>query len=404
MQVHPFRALRPPEELAARVSAVPYDVVSTDEARALAGDNPLSLLHVSRPEIDFPPGQDPYAEEVYRRAAANFTRLIAGGALRPDAEASLYVYSQRRGAHAQHSVVATLDAADYDQGLIRRHEKTRVEKENDRVRHIETLRAHTGLVFIAYRGDSAIDRLVAEAQRDRPLFWFEAPDGVEHMGWRIANPARVAELFRRVPVCYIADGHHRAAAAARVARAAGQGGNGCRRFPAALFPAAQLRVQAIHRCVKDLNGLTADRLLAELRSRCRVAAADGEPPPRKGSAGMYVGGRWYRLSWEAPEGSDAVSRLDVSQLQDRVLGPLLGIVDPRADPRLEFTAGPRGVAEITRRVDGGEAAVGFSLASITVDEVLAVSDAGLIMPPKSTWFDPKVRSGLFVHSFGSPIC
>jgi uncharacterized protein (DUF1015 family) len=402
MLVHPFRALRPPTELAARVAAVPYDVVDTKEARDLAAGNSHSFLHVSRPDIAFADGFDAYAPAVYARGAEDFARMQAAGALAADREPGLFVYSQRMGEHVQHGITACIDTREYEANIIRKHEKTRVDKEEDRVRHIRLLRSHTEPVFIAYRDDSTIDRLVNEAQKQRPLFQFKAPDGIEHSGWRLPAPDKVAAAFKRVPVCYIADGHHRAAAAARVAAemaAGGEGGDEYCRFLAVLFPASQLRIFPINRCIENLNGLTPERFLAEVRRVFQVSEDAPPQPVGPGRISMCLGGRWYGLNWDVARDADPVTSLDVSVLQDRLLGPVLGVVDPRRDPRLEFVAGIRGMTPLTERIGDGRAAVVFTMYPVGVEQVMAVSDAGLIMPPKSTWFEPKLRSGLFVHVF-----
>ena len=408
MKIRAFKALRPPRELAATVAAVPYDVVDTEEARSLAKDNPLSFLRVSRPELEFPAGWNMYADEVYARAAENFARLQAQGALRQDSTPGLFVYSQRFGAHVQHGVVACLDTLEYEANIVRKHEKTRVDKENDRVRHLEAIRAQSGPVFIAYRDDAAIDRLVARAGTSEPLFRFTDVDGIEHAGWRLADPGAVVAAFARVPHCYIADGHHRAAAAARVAarlrskggsdgRDAGKPDDEWRWFLAVLFPASQLRIFSINRLLKNLNGLAPEDFLAAVRARFRVREQPDGEPQGVGDVRMYVQGRWYSLGWDVEEEVDPVACLDVSVLQERLLGPVLGVADPRTDARMEFVSGFLGSAELARRVERGAAQVGFAMYPVTIDQVMAVSDAGQIMPPKSTWFAPKLRSGLFVH-------
>ena len=400
MQIRAFDALRPPCDLAPVVAAVPYDVVDTAEARVLAKDNPISFLRVSRPELEFPAGWNMYADEVYARGAGNLARLQQEGTLKQDAAPGLFVYSQRLGDHVQHGVVACLDTLEYEAGIVRKHEKTRVDKENDRVRHIEATHAQSGPVFIAYRDDAAIDRLVAQAESSEPLFRFTDVDGIEHAGWRLADAAAAVSAFERVPHCYIADGHHRAAAAARVAsklRAAGEQDGEWRWFLAVLFPASQLRIFSINRLLKNLNAMPPADFLAAVRARFRVRELGDGEPRGVGDVRMYVQGRWYALGWEADAAADPVARLDVSVLQERLLGPVLGVVDPRTDARMEFVSGFLGSAELARRVDRGDAQVGFAMYPVTIDQVMAVSDAGQIMPPKSTWFAPKLRSGLFVH-------
>jgi uncharacterized protein (DUF1015 family) len=382
------------------VAAVPYDVVDTEEARSLAAGNPLSFLRVSRPEIDFPAGVNMYAAEVYARGAESFARFQAQGALKQDASPGLFVYAQRLGSHVQHGIVACLDTLEYEADIVRKHEKTRVDKENDRVRHLESIHAQSGPVFVAYRDEAAIDRMTARAEESEPLFRFTDADGIEHAGWRLEDPAAATAAFAQIPHCYIADGHHRAAAAARVAarmRSEGHVDGEWRWFLAVLFPASQLRIFSINRVLTHLNNLSPDDFLSAVRARFKLSErADGEPQA-VGDVRMFVKGRWYALAWDTDVAADPVARLDVSVLQDRLLGPILGVADPRTDARLQFISGFLGGEELARRVTRGEAQIGFSMYPVTIDQVMAVSDAGRIMPPKSTWFAPKLRSGLFVH-------
>ena len=300
------------------------------------------------------------------------------------------------GSHSQTGIVATFDTKDYLAGVLKQHEKTRKDKEDDRTRHIETLSAHTGPAFLTYRDDPAIDLIVADACRREPLYDFVAPDGIGHTVWEIAAAGDCAadeltELFARIPVAYIADGHHRSAAASRYAQARGFEGES-RWFLAVIFPASQLKILAYNRLVKDLNGLSEYEFLSRVAERFTVGSK-GERNCR-----MYFGGRWTDLSWSLPAGADVVASLDVSYLQDNLLAPVLGIGDPRTDPRISFMGGIRGDAELAAKVDSGENAVAFAMEPVTVGEMMAIADAGAIMPPKSTWFEPKLRSGLFVHT------
>jgi uncharacterized protein (DUF1015 family) len=401
----PFCALRPTREKAAAVSAVPYDVVSTAEARALAAGNPLSFLHVSRPEIDLPDGTDPYADAVYAKAAENFERLKREAPLSPEAAPALYVYRLRMGAHAQTGIAGCSSLDEYDADVVRKHERTRKDKEDDRTRHMVTLKAQTGPVFLAYRDLPEIDALVARAKREEPLFDFSAADGVAHTVWRLPEDAtsRFAEAFRAVPLFYIADGHHRAASASR-ARAQMKGANPRHSgaedynfFLTVAFPAKQLRILPYNRVVKDLAGRSPDRLLAELASRFAVRDAAPAAPARKGGVSVYLAGRWHGLTLPQPSGGGAIEALDADLLQRHVLDPLLGIKDIRTDKRIDFVGGIRGTAELERIVNGGKAAIAFSLYPVSLDELMAISDAGEIMPPKSTWFEPKLRDGLLIH-------
>jgi len=312
-----------------------------------------------------------------------------------DPEPKFYAYRQTMGSHSQTGIVATFDTKDYLDGVLKQHEKTRKDKEDDRTRHIETLSAHTGPAFLTYRDDPAIDLVVADACRREPIYDFVAPDGIGHTVWEIAPASACAadelvELFSRIPVAYIADGHHRSAAASRYAREHGFEGES-RWFMAVIFPASQLKILAYNRLVRDLNGLSP----YEFMSRVSESFAIGGGGKR--SCRMYFDGKWTDLSWDLPADADAVGSLDVSYLQDRLLAPVLGIGDPRTDPRISFMGGIRGDAELAAKVDSGENAVAFAMNPVTVEEMMAIADAGAIMPPKSTWFEPKLRSGLFVH-------
>ena len=395
MNIHPFAAVRPNPADAALVASVPYDVVDTAEAKALAEGNPKSFLHVSRPEIDLAPGTDCSSPEAYAQARRALDALVANGPLVRDAEPKFYAYRQTMGSHSQTGIVACFDTKEYISGVLKQHEKTRKDKEDDRTRHIETLAAHTGPAFLTYREDPAIDALVREACRKAPLYDFTAPDGIGHTVWEI-GPAtgctadELQELFARIPVAYIADGHHRSAAAARYAEAHGFEGES-RWFMAVIFPANQLKILAYNRLVKDLNGLSDYEFMSALSEHFTIGQK-GERNCR-----MYFRGSWTDLSWSIPKGADPVSALDVSYLQDRLLAPVLGIGDPRTSPRISFMGGIRGDAALAAKVDSGEAAVAFAMEPVTVGEMMAIADAGAIMPPKSTWFEPKLRSGLFVH-------
>ncbi len=402
MHIRPFSAVRPTPEKASAVAAVPYDVVDTAEARALAAGNPASFLHVSRPEIDMPDGTDCASPAAYAQAKKALDALVASGTLVRDPDPKFYAYRQVMGSHAQTGIVATFDTQDYLAGVLKQHEKTRQDKEDDRTRHIEILHAHTGPAFLTYKDDPAIDALVAEACAGAPLYDFVAADGIRHTVWEIAyghecRADELVELFARIPVAYIADGHHRSAAASRYAREHGFAGES-RWFLAVAFPASQLRILPYNRLVADLNGLTAEQFLAQVKVRFTVTeAADGVPAAGR-HARMFLAGRWYDLAWEVPAGTDVVSALDVSVLQDRLLAPVLGIDDPRTSPRISFMGGVRPLAELRERVADGRDAVAFSMYPVTVGEMMSIADAGAVMPPKSTWFEPKLRSGLFVHA------
>ncbi|HEX8353371.1 MAG TPA: DUF1015 family protein [Pyrinomonadaceae bacterium] len=407
--IYPFRALRPPVDKVAEVAAVPYDVVNTEEARALAAGNPSSFLHVSRPEIDLPDGTDVYADEVYEKARENFEALRRAGTLVEEDAPALYVYRLRMGGHTQTGVAAAFSVDEYDRDLIRKHERTRPDKENDRTRHVLTLRAQTGPVFLTYRADRRVDALVeAEAKRE-PLYDFEAPDGVRHTVWRAAAPEQLARCFAEVPALYIADGHHRAASASRARAALREENPGhtgqeeYNRFLAVVFPDDQMQILPYHRVVKDLNGRAPEEFLDAVRGRFAVTEdAKPEGPGRPGHWHMYLGGAWYGLSLHDHAArtlsDDPTAALDVSLLQHNLLDPLLGVADPRTDKRIDFVGGIRGTPELERLVDSGRAQVAFALQATSIEDLLRVSDAGGIMPPKSTWFEPKLRDAILIHT------
>jgi len=398
MNVRPFAAVRPVPEAASLVAAVPYDVVDTAEARALAAGNALSFLHVSRPEIDMPDGTDCSSPEAYAQAKRALDGLRAGGTLMQDEAPAFYAYRQIMGGHSQTGLVATFDTKEYLAGVLKQHEKTRTDKEDDRTRHIETLKAHTGPAFLTYRDDSEIDAIMKKACAEASLYDFTAPDGIRHTVWKVpaALNEPLAAAFARIPVAYIADGHHRSAAASRYARERDFAGES-RWFLAVAFPASQLKILPYNRLIADLGGLDADSLLSKARETFAVTeAVDGIPAAGR-HARMFLAGRWYDLAWEVASGTDVVAALDVSVLQDRFLAPVLGIDDPRTSPRISFMGGVRGTDELSGRVADGRAAVAFSMYPVTVGEMMGIADAGAIMPPKSTWFEPKLRSGLFVH-------
>lgn len=401
MRLNPFRAVRPAPELAARVAAVPYDVVNRAEAGELARGNPQSFLHVGRSDIDLPADVDPYDPRVYAQARAALDGFLADGTLQRDASPTLYLYRQEMDGRAQTGIVGCVHIDDYERDVIRKHEKTRPDKEDDRTRHVLTLRANAEPVFLTYRGRSEIDRLVEPILRATPLYDFVAPDGVRHAVWPVPDPAPFVAAFGGVSHAYVADGHHRSASAWRAGKElrGSTGGGESDWFLAVLFPDHDLRILPYNRVVRDLNGLDASQLLTRLSDVGRVTPTDDPMPRLPGELCFYLAGGWYRL--ELDEGtidrSDPVGSLDVALLQDRVLGPILGIGDPRTDTRIDFVGGIRGPSELERRVESGEMAIAFSLYPTTLDQLMAVSDAGQVMPPKSTWFEPKLRSGLFVH-------
>ena len=399
----PFRALRPTPESAPRVAAVPYDVVTGEEAAALANGNPLSFLHVSRAEIDLPHATNPYADAVYAKAVDNFNALKRAAPLRMEEDPSVYVYRLRMGGHEQTGVAACYSVDEYDRDIIRKHERTRRDKEDDRTRHMLELRAQTGPVFLTYRASSRVDAVVSRTIASKPaLFDFNAPDDVQHTIWRVEvrDEHDLITAFENIPALYIADGHHRAASAAR-ARAQLRGTAGTPgewdTFLAVAFPDNQMQILPYNRVVKDLAGFTPESFLAELRARFTIA--DGPAAPKaRGQVAMFLGGRWHTIVLgEADRGGDPATRLDVQRLQDEVLTPLLGIGDVRSDKRIDFVGGARGPSALEKMVNAGKAAVGFSMYPVSVNDLMTIADAGGIMPPKSTWFEPKLRDGLLSH-------
>jgi uncharacterized protein (DUF1015 family) len=403
--IHPFRALRPVPEKASAVSSVPYDVVSTDEARQLAAGNPLSFLRVTRSELDLPPETDPYSARVYQKAAENFLVLREQAPLVVDEAPSLYFYRLRMGSHEQIGVCGCFSVDEYEADVIKRHERTRRDKEDDRTRHIIELRAQTGVVFLTYPASADVDGLARKASSGAPLFDFTAPDGVQHAIWRVdtAGTRALVDAFARIPALYIADGHHRAASAAR-ARAelgAGAGSGPCEAntFIAVAFPDNQMQILPYNRTVKDLAGRSPEQFLAAMRELFPVTEGPATPR-RKGEVSMYLGGKWYviDLSKATPDDESRASSLDVALLQRHVLERLLAIGDIRTDKRIDFVGGARGTEALEKAVRSGAAAVGFSMFPVTIDDLMVISDSGGIMPPKSTWFEPKLRDGLLVHT------
>jgi len=405
--IRPFRALRPVPDRAKEVASVPYDVVTTEEARVLAEGNTLSFLHVIRPEIDLPVGTDMYADKVYEKAGENFKRLKENGILMEEDEPRLYVYRLGEGKHEQTGLAACCSVEEYETGRIRKHEHTRRDKEDDRLKHMLTLSAHAGPVLMTFRGREEIDKLMEDEVKGPALYDFAAPDGVRHTLWRVRHNAEIIRAFREVPLLYIADGHHRAAGAARVKQAmlkknphAGGDEEFCF-FLAVLFPSDQMRILPYNRYVSDRGGRGEADFLAAVGEHFEVTAGSDPEPREKGRFCMYFRGGWYtlRLKGEFDTGSgDPVSVLDLSIFARKLFEPVLGITDQKKDTRIDFIGGADSVQKIERRVDR-EGGVGFTFFPVSVDELLAVADAGMIMPPKSTWFSPKLRSGLLIHQF-----
>lgn len=407
-RIKSFRALRPPAELASAVASVPYDVVNRTEAAALAEGNPHSFLHVIRPDIDLPEDVGAYDDVVYETAKTNLQSLLDNGALIRDHEDCVYLYRQIMNGQAQIGLVCCSHVDDYENNLILKHEKTRPAKENDRTRHLTTLHAHAGPVFLTYRDASPVNQLVEEVVEAAPLYDFVAPDDVQHTVWRVATPAPLVKAMSEVSLFYVADGHHRAASAWRAAQHCQAnnpnhtGEEEYNWFLTVLFPASQLNILSYNRVVRDLNGLDSEGFLAQLRDVGDVSPTAQPSPTAAGSFCVYVDGNWYQVAIAADriDHSDPVNSLDVALLEQLVLTPMLGIEDVRTDARIDFVGGIRGPQELERLVDGGDWECAFAMYPTSIEQLLAVSEAGEVMPPKSTWFEPKLRSGLFVHELG----
>jgi uncharacterized protein (DUF1015 family) len=407
-RIEPFRGLRPRKDLAEKIAAPPYDVLSSEEARELAKGNPYSFLHVGKPEIDLPPGTDLYAHEVYAKGQENFNRFIQEGILRQDEKKCFYIYKQIWGAHVQIGLVAGASCQDYQDDVIKKHELTREDKERDRQRHIETLNAQTGPVFLTYKQKGPIDKLVEKAMARGPENDISTYDGVRHIFYVVDDEKRVAAIqneFRKLDVLYVADGHHRSAAATKIKAKRQEGNPGhsgdeeYNFFLAVIFPHNQMKILPYNRVVRDLNGMSKADFFTRVSEHFTCEETPEKVPAKPQEFSLYVAGRWYRLC--AKPGSfdhaDAIARLDVSILQNNLLAPVLGIRDPRTDKRIDFVGGIRGTAELEKKVNDGQFAVAFSFRATTIEQLFAVADAGKIMPPKSTWFEPKLKDGLVSH-------
>jgi uncharacterized protein (DUF1015 family) len=402
--IKPFAALRPEPELAPRICELPYDVMSSEEARQTAAGNPLSFLHVSKPEIDLPPMTDVHALEVYAKGRENFQKLIARGALRQDPQPCFYLYRQVMGAHSQTGLVAAASCEEYLKGIIRKHELTRPDKEDDRVRHIETLDSQTGPVFLVYAASGAMDKFVAGKAAEPPSIDFTANDGVRHTAWVIADAAGIRFIeaeSSRMPRLYIADGHHRSAAAARVFQKR-KGAGESAFFLSVIFPHNQMQILPYNRVLKDLNSLSPAQLLEKLGGVFDISRPGAATPTRKHELGLYFGGQWHTLHFHPSfsAATDAMETLDVTLLQKHVLEPLFGIADPRTSKRVNFVGGIRGTAELEKLVNSGEYVCAFSMFPTSIEDLMSIADSGGIMPPKSTWFEPKLRDAMFCHMIG----
>jgi uncharacterized protein (DUF1015 family) len=405
MKIRAFQGLRPNPQLAASVASLPYDVVNTEEAAELAKGNPNSFLHVVRAEIDLPAGTDLYSDNVYAKAKENLQKLQDSGALDRETVPSLYVYQQRMDNHKQSGLVSVYHIDDYLNNVIKKHEKTRPQKEDDRTKLNSTLNAHPGPVFLTYRDNETVNQIVDQIILETPLIDFAAPDGVQHTIWKVVDTDELVALFGKIPVSYVADGHHRSASAARVGaerKAANPNHTGDEDynwFLAVNFPASQLKILPYNRLVFDLNGHSDNDFLNKIKEVAVVTEDVDSSPDAVGKMSMYFKGRWYGIEFPNDDSLDPVNRLDISRLQDRILQPILGIDDPRTSDRIDFIGGIRGTSELEKRVTRGDGPVAFSMYPVTIEKLMDIADAGATMPPKSTWFEPKLRSGLFIHTF-----
>lgn len=408
MRIRTFKGLVPAPKHAAEVAAVPYDVVNREEAAALAKGKPHSLLHVDRAEIDLDPEVDPYSAEVYAKAKENFLKLQHAGVLVREAKPCMYLYRQTIAGHSQTGLVTVCHTEDYEKNVIKKHEKTRQDKEDDRTRLVDTLNANTGPIFLTYRQRPAIAALIQGVlDNEKPIYDINAPDGVRHQVWRVGLGACVSltALFEsQVPCAYVADGHHRAASAFRVSkmrREANKAHNGQENynwFLSVLFPGNELKILPYNRAVKDLNCLDREAFIKKVGEIFTMKPTTVKSPTKPGECCMYLKDQWYLLAWKPAPNASPIDQLDVSILQDRLLKPVLGIDDPRTSKRIDFIGGIRGTAELEKLVNSKEHTVAFSMYPTTVDQLMAISDVDAIMPPKSTWFEPKLRSGLFIHT------
>lgn len=404
MRISPFQGLRPRPELASQVASPPYDVVDAKEARELSRGNPRSFLRVVRAEIDLPEGTNPYSSAVYEKAKDNLNWLREKGALVRETSPTLYLYELALGTHRQKGLVSVCHLDDYRNDRIKKHERTQPLKVEDRTRLNSTLNAHPGPVFLMYRDEPEIDAQVERIQRNAPLLSFIAPDGVTHTVWNIVHTQPLVDAFAKVGVSYVADGHHRSASAARLSderQAANPhhtGREDYNWFLTVNFPASQLKILPYNRLVRDLNGHSREQFLQRLKSIGPIREMVQPTPGRAGSVSIFLDNRWYGLKFPAREFTDPARNLDISRLQETILGPILGIEDPRTSDRIDFIGGVRGPAELEKRVTRGDGPVAFSMYPVSVEQIMDIADAGEIMPTKSTWFEPKLRSGLFVHT------
>lgn len=399
--IKPFAALKPKQEYAADVIAPPYDVLNTAEARERAKNRPRSFLHISKPEIDLPEGIDPYDSTVYQKGLENLNKLIDDNILIRDEKPNYYLYKLQMGNQEQTGLVAIASVADYDSNKIRKHEFTRPVKEDDRVNQIDALNTQTGPVFLTYRHNSIIDQIAVKIRKNEPLYNLTADDGVKHCIWIIDNETdirNITDTFDSMECLYIADGHHRSAAASRIAKK--RDSINSKYFLSVIFPDNQMKILDYNRVINDLNGLDEQQILNKISNSFDVEQSKQQvKPDAAGIFGMYLNNHWYRLTIKSNliPVEDPVARLDVSLLQDNLIEPLFNIIDPRVDNRIDFVGGIRGLSELEKRVQSGEMKIAFSLYPTSLDDLMSVADANKVMPPKSTWFEPKLADGLVSH-------
>lgn len=401
-EIKAFRGYRPAKEQAAKVASPPYDVLNSEEARVMAAGNRLSFLHIAKPEIDLPADIDTHSEAVYQQGAKNLKKFVADGILKQDATPSLYIYSQRMGTHYQTGIVALASAQEYIADKIKKHEHTKPDKVEDRTKLIAAMGAHAEPVFLTYHHREEIDRLVAVIQKRDPVADFTSPDGIGHTVWTVGDAKEIGILtgeMAKVDLMYIADGHHRSASA--VENHAWDKTPATAFFLAVIFPDNQLAIMDYNRVVTDLNGLSDAEFFKKLEDKFTLAKSSKQKPAAKHTVSMYMRGQWYTLKMKPGfiDERDPQKRLDVSLLQENLLDPILGIRNPRTDKRIDFIGGIRGLDELVKVVDGGKFAVAFAMYPVTISDLMAIADAGEVMPPKSTWFEPKLRSGLVVNVY-----
>jgi len=407
--VRPFKGLRPPKDIAAKVASFPYDVLNSEEARELAKDNPQSFLHINKPEIDLDPGINLYDQQVYDKAVANFKMFQEKGWLVRDAGECFYIYKQVMNGRSQIGLMCCCSAQEYWDGKIKRHEFTRKDKEEDRLKHVDLTNCNAGPVFLTYPARDSINTLIDEVVKTKPEVDFTSEDGIGHVLWVVKDAEwakKIVAEFARIPALYVADGHHRTQAAARIAKVRSEknpkhtGNEEYNFFMSVVFPHNHLMIMDYNRAVHDLNGLSEAEFIKKVEEKFTVEKQDYKKPTAANTFGMYLKGTWYKLTAKPGtfDSKDPVASLDVSIMQNNLLAPILGIGDPRTDKRIDFIGGIRGIKELERIVDNGKFVVSFSMFPTSIEQLMQIADSGEVMPPKSTWFEPKLRSGMVIHT------